>query len=102
MLYIDYCIITKMKKTRAGKEEIEIKYKQLKIFALATGSMMAVLAIRGGQENDVFYPNCIVGEGLRYVDNDRIRKVVHSFFKHKQIYGVIYITQTALCYLAEK
>ena len=101
MLYIDYCIITKMKKTRAGKEEIEIKYKQLKIFALATGSMMAVLAIRGGQESDVFYPNYIVGEGLRYVDNDHIRRVVHSFFKHKQIDGVIHITQTALCYLAE-
>ena len=50
MLYIDYRIIIKINKARARKKEIENKYKELKIFAIATGSMMGVLAIRGGEE----------------------------------------------------
>lgn len=58
-------------------------------------NIVNVLRIRGGQQLiDVIYEDCIVGEGFRYI--------VHSLYKSKQINGVIYITQTALCYLIKK
>ena len=106
MLWIDYLIITKVKKSRDKKnikrdklKTKKTKYKQLKIFHFAMNNIVKVLQIRGGEELiDVIYPECIVGRGLRYINNNRIRKLIYSLYKSKQRNGVIYITEAALCY----
>nr|WPV76516.1 hypothetical protein [Naviculales sp.] len=108
MLWIDYLIITKIKKSRQKKNcEIKKNYltkcKQLKIFHLATSNLVNILQIRGGEDLvNITYPDCRVGEGLRYINNDRIRKLVFSLYKSKEKNGVIFITQTALCYLIKR
>jgi hypothetical protein len=114
VLALDIAIIIKVKKARAKKklesEQLKQKSKRWKIFHIATGNFTAALESRGGQdimaqvvENyiEVIHPNCLVGEGLRYVNNERLRKLVHSLFKSKAKNGVIYITKTALCHLVE-
>lgn len=120
MLAIDIAIIVQVKKSRAKKANNENKKelysqkcKQCKIFHLAMNNLLAALEIRGGEdfvkvlgntaENyiEVAYPNCIVGKGLRYVNNHRLRQLVYSLFKSKAKNGVIFITKTALCHLVE-
>jgi hypothetical protein len=92
MLLIDIVIIVKVKKNRAKKK------------------LEAALKARGGQDVvvnlvedyiEVTHPNCLVGKGLRYVNNKRLRNIVHSLFKSKAKNGVIYITKTALCHLVK-
>lgn len=108
MLVIDYLIIIKIKKYRdkkiiKTKKKYQNQSKQLKIYHLAMNNLVDVLRIRGGQQLiDVIYPDCQVGEGFRYINNERIRKLVYSLYKFKQRNGVIYITQTALYYLIKR
>lgn len=40
------------------------------------------------------------GYGLRFLDNDRLRKIIHSLYRHKGRGKIIYITATAKCHLA--
>ena len=48
-------------------------------------------------------PNkCGLEEGLRYVNNNRVRKLVESLYPHKTRKGVIFITATALCHLVKR
>jgi len=111
MLAIDIAVIVNVKKNRARKKkQYSQKFKQLQIFHIATGNLLAALKVRGREkifleavENyiEVAYPNCIVGKGLRYINNTRLRKLVYSLFKSKVKNGVIYITKTALCHLVE-
>jgi hypothetical protein len=66
-------------------------------------NIVEILRIRGGQELiSKIYPECVVGKGFRYIDHERIHKLVHSLFKSKEKDGVIFITQTALCYLVKR
>jgi len=108
ILLIDYLIIIKVRKSRdkkniKTKKNYQTKLKQLKIFHSAMNNLIDILRIRAGQQLiDVIYPNCIVGEGFNYINNDRIRKLVYSLYKSKEINGVIYITKTALCYLIKR
>lgn len=118
MLTIDIAIIVKVKRNRAKKklkleqsEQLKKKFKQWKIFHIATGNFIAALQIRGGENIlvalvedyiKVVHPNCIVGKGLLYVNNDRLRKIAYDLFRSKaKNGGVIYITKTALCHLVE-
>ena len=118
MLAIDIIIIVKGKKNQAKKklqsedqsERWKKKCQRWKIFHLATGNLLAALETRGGEDIvvslvetyvEVLHPQCIVGKGLRYVNNERLRKIVYSLFKSKAKNGVIYITNTALCHLVK-
>jgi hypothetical protein len=69
-------------------------------------NFISALQIRGGENileelaknyTDSGNPNCIVGKGLRYLNNLRLRTIVYYLFKAKAKNGVIYITQLALC-----
>jgi hypothetical protein len=114
MIAIDITIIVKVKKNRAKKklqtQELKKKYNQWKIFHTATGNIRAALQIRAGENVlanivedsiEVVHPNCLVGKGIRYVNNERLRKIAYSLFKSKAKNGIIYITKTALCHLVE-
>jgi len=110
MLVIDYLIITqiiKIKKSKdkniKSKKDYQTKYQQLKIFHLAMNNIVDILRIRGGQELiEITYPECGVGKGFRYIDHQRLRKLVYFLYKFKERNGVIFITQTALCHLVKK
>lgn len=114
---IDLIIILKVKKNRSKKKIAaeQKKYQQrkfweYKIFHIATGNLLAALQMRGGEnivatiiDNivEVEMNNCQLGPGLRYINNERLRKLVYSHFKAKARNGVIYMTRMALCYYAE-
>jgi hypothetical protein len=50
---------------------------------------------------EVVHPNCLLGKGIRYVNNERLCKIANSPFKSKAKDGVIFITKMALCHLVE-
>lgn len=61
---------------------------------------------RGGDCINVDYIDCVIESGFQYLDNERLRKILHHLFKNKikrTVKGqLIYITATALCHLAHK
>lgn len=109
-LAIDIAIILHVKKHRRNQKQVEQVKKQLrdyKIFHIAMGNFLEALKIRGGEDlidyiHQVDYPDIIIGSGLRYLDNTRMRNIINSLFKKKAINGVIFITRTALAYLVEQ
>jgi hypothetical protein len=114
MLAIDIAIIVKVKKNRAKKKlklkQLKEKCGILKIFHIATGNILAALQIRAGENGfpdlvegyiEILHPTCIVGKGVRFIDSERLRKIVHALHKSKAKNGVIFITKSALCYLVE-
>jgi hypothetical protein len=114
MIAISIAIIVKVKKNRAKKklksEQLKKKCKQRKIFYIATGNIISALQIRAGEnllaylvENyiEIEHPNCLVGKGRWYVNNERLRKIAYSLFRSKAKNGVIYITKMALCHLVK-
>ena len=124
MLLADYIIIRKIlshkKKTgelRKLQEKIK-RYKELEKLhriaylacnlsslssylacSLALSSIFMVL----GREKfaNVDYIECGIEEGLRYLDNSRLRKIIHHLFGKKRQGKIIYITSTAVCHLAK-
>jgi hypothetical protein len=97
-------------KEKLQLKELNEKCKRLIIFHAATGNIVAGLQVRSGQNVlavtvedyvQVIHPKCLVGKGLRYVNNERLRKIVYSLFRLKAKNGVIYITKTSLCHLVE-
>lgn len=118
MLIIDTVLIIKTKKKRkrekaALEKNKKRSYKTLRIWYAATNNLIGLLKLRGGEEffDDVIleawenyirvtHPKCNIGNGLRYVNNERLRKLVFSLFRSKAKNGIIYITKEALCHLA--
>jgi len=45
---------------------------------------------------------CDIEEGIRYLDDDRLRKIIHNLYKNKVRGRLIYITATAVCHLADQ
>lgn len=97
----------KIEELQKLKEHIE-RYKKLERLGrvLAVGgasgaAMFSILKYRNGDYIDVDYIDCGVEEGLRYLDNDRIRKIIHDLYAHKRRGRLIYITATAVCHLAK-
>jgi len=113
MLVADYLIIRnirshkkKMEELRKLKEIIERYKKQQKlrrVAYLACGlSLSSIWMVRGGEDFiDVDYIDCGIEEGLRYLDNDRIRKIIHDLYASKRKGRIIYITSTAACHLVK-
>lgn len=116
-LVIDITIIVSVRRSRAKKrkelesENVNKRCLKLKLFQLATSTFVPSIFTRGGDLTDysgiepyadASYPNCIVGEGLRYVDNQSLRTHVIKYFKRKAIKKIIFVTKTALCHLMLK
>jgi hypothetical protein len=98
MLLIDIIVIVKVKKNRANKK---LKSEELTALKMRGGYDDKVLAKLVEDYIEVNHPNCQVGKGFRYVNNERLRKIVHRLYKSKSRNGIIYITKTALCHLIE-
>jgi hypothetical protein len=59
--------------------------------------------IRGGADLiNVDYINCNIEEGLRYLDDNRFRKIIHDLYYYKRKGKIIYITTTVVCHLAHR
>jgi hypothetical protein len=60
------------------------------------------LKVRGGSNEiiDVSDIDCGIQEGLRYVNNERLRKIIGTLFRLKKN-NVIFITAAAVCHLAK-
>ena len=116
VLLTDYFIIRKMRSHKKKIEELQKlkehieRYKKLqrlrRVLAVslsgASGvAMFNILKYRNGAYIDVDYIDCGVEEGLRYLDNDRIRKIIHDLYANKRRGKIIYITATAVCHLAK-
>lgn len=95
----------KLEKLKRELEKLKRRMKLYKIASIALGASTGGLLInryRGGDTViDVDYIECGIEEGYRYVDNDRLRKLVASLYPHKERNGVIFITMTAICHLAK-
>jgi len=120
MLLADYIAIRKIRSDKKRAEEVrklkeEIKklkekikcYKELqkihRIAYLACGLSLSSISLFRGGDNfiNVDYLECGIEKGLRYVDNDPIRKIVHDLFRYKRRGKIIYITATAACHLVK-
>ena len=56
---------------------------------------------RGGTDFiDVDYIDCDIEDGLRFLDHNRLRKIIHDLYRYKRRGKIIYITTTAVCHLA--
>ena len=58
---------------------------------------------RGGSDIiDVDSISCRIEEGIRYLDNTRLRNIIHDLYSHKRKRKLIHITATAACHLAHR
>lgn len=51
---------------------------------------------------DVDYIECGIDAGLHYLDNARLRNIIHDLYRDKRTGKIIYIAATALCHLADR
>lgn len=90
------------------KEEIERYKKEEKIrrivyLACGLSGLSYISMCRGGADFiNVDYIDCDIEDGLRFLDNDRLRKIIHNLYRYKRRGKIIYITSTALCHLANQ
>lgn len=91
------------------KEQLEHQQKMRRILCLSLGLNglgMSYFLLRGGAnfidfiDTDYILEKCEIEEGLRFLDNDRLRKIIHDLYRHKRKGRLIYITATAVCQLA--
>ena len=45
---------------------------------------------------------CNIDEGTNYLDDKRLRNIINNLYRHKGKGKIIYITATALCYVANQ
>jgi hypothetical protein len=116
MILANYFTIRKIRSHKKKMKELERlkelvrRYEQerriMLVAYLACGLTLPYLAgYRGGGTDytdviDVDYIDCGIEEGLRFLDNDRLRKIIHDLYKYKRRGKIIYITATAVCHLA--
>lgn len=107
----NYLIIRKIRSHKEKIKEFERLKKQIErekqirrivYLALASNGLSYILMRGGANFIDVDHIECGIEEGLRFVDNDRLRKIVHNLYRHKRRGKIIYITATALCHLANR
>lgn len=64
---------------------------------------LAYFLPRGGQDFiDTDYIDCGIEEGLHFLDNKRVRKIILDLYRHKRKGKIIYITATAVCHIANQ
>ena len=109
LVAINIALVRKFNKHSATKDSnLEQEYKRWRIFNMAIGNIRTPLDTRGGETIieklahdfiDVTHQNCILPSGVRYVNNNRLRKLVFYHYPEKIKPGIIFITKTALCHL---
>jgi len=98
------CQKKKNRELKKLKKQIERVKKMRRIVYLAIGldGLSSILIRGGGDFIDVSHIECGIEEGLRFLDNDRLRKIIHDLYRHKRKGKIIYITATAVCQLANR
>jgi hypothetical protein len=88
------------------------KLQLLKMMHIMNNNILSALLVRGGESKfveileEVFielqFENIVVGRGVRYINNERFRRIILSAFKSKLTRnGIIFITESALKYLVK-
>lgn len=96
----------KLKLLKILKDQIEHEKKIRRILLLSLTLSLGFtgytyLLPRGGADFiDVDYIQCDLERGVRYLDDNRLRKIIHDLFRSKRKGKIIYITATAVCHLA--
>lgn len=105
-ILVNCIIINKIRSKKKIRELKDLQHKIQrtkkinKIGLLARGfGKMSKIAIRGGQLVDVSDITCGIEEGLRFLDNDNFKLIIHKLYRNKRKGKLIYITATALCHL---
>ena len=113
----NYLIIRKIRFNRARMKElkrlidqIEREKKIRKILLLSLGLSVSGyihLLTRGGStdfliDTDYIKSACNIEEGVRYLDDIRLRNIITDLYRHKGKGKIIYVTATALCHIANK
>ena len=113
----NYLIIRKVRLNRARMKElkrlidqIEREKKIRKILLLSLGvSWYTHLLTRGGStdflniiDTDYIKSTCNIEEGVRYLDDMRLRNIIIDLYRHKGKGKIIYVTATALCHIANQ
>lgn len=119
-LLANYFIISKIRSDRKRKRQLKILTEQIerekrlrRILLLSLGLSSGIHSIhfltRGGSDIlssmiDTGYirDRCDIEEGVRYLDDNRLRNIIHALYRHKLKGKIIYITATALCHLADR
>ena len=87
--------------TEQIKREKRIRIIRLLSFGLS-GSIN-LLSRRGAVYFiDVDYISCEIERLINYLDDNRLRKIIHDLYRDKRKGKLIYITATALCHLANR
>ena len=96
----------RMKQLKRLTEQIEREKKIRKILYLSLGLSGCIhLFTRGGStkiiDTDYLLEElCNIEQGVRYLDDKRLRNIITDLYRHKRKAKIIYITATALCHLA--
>lgn len=112
-ILVNYVIIQKIRSQKEKvqllkklQDQIEREKKMKRILCLRLGlNGCAYILTRGGQDLiDVDYIRLQyqIEKGLRYLDDNRLRKIIHDLYRHKRKGKMIYITATAICHLANQ
>lgn len=94
----------KTKELEKFKNQIERERRIRRIMYLALGlDGLSRFLIRGGADPIQFVDSsnvkCGIEEGVRFLDNDRLRKIIHDLYRRKRRNKIIYITASAACHL---
>lgn len=114
-IVVNYFLIRKLRldkkrieqlKNLARQIEREKKIKKILLLSiglnLGLGGYLAIISRGGSTLINTDYIKCDLEEGIRYLDNARLKKIILHLFRHKMKEGIIYITATALCHLANR
>lgn len=102
------CHKKKLQDLKKLKEEIERYQNEKKIrrivyLTCGLSGLSYISVNRGGADFiDVDYIDCGIEKGLRFLDNARLRKIIHDLYRNKRRGKIIYITATAVCHLANR
>ena len=98
----------RMKQLKRLTEQIEREKKIRKILLLSLGLNGCIhLLTRGGSteiiDTDYLLKElCNIEQGVRYLDDKRLRNIITDLYRHKRKGKIIYITATAACHLANR
>ena len=112
----NYFIIRKIRLNKARMKElkrliglIEREKKIRKILLLSLGLSVGGythILTRGGStdliDTDYIKSACHIEEGIRYLDDTRLRNIITNLYRHKGKGKIIYVTATALCHIANQ
>lgn len=112
MALVNYVIIGKIRSHKKRievlkrlKDQIEHEKKLRRILFLSFGlnGWAYIKYMRGGSNFiNTDYIECGIETGLRYLDDNRLRNIIHDLYRNKRKGQVIYITATAVCHLAQQ